>query len=159
MKLVTEYFDSVKVTIEQDIKMSEEVLRNVVSNYKSSDFMRSANEIKVSLLNKGILQRKEVQISRKIELIISGLIKDVDEKFQRRQKDGPDVVKELESMEQILKSQVKTMKEQHKNLSLENVAQTSPQITEWKKDVPKYCDDLNFHLLFDHVKQTVNLEM
>ena len=157
VKRLTEYFDSVKETLEQDIKINEEILRNVVSNYKSSDFMISAHGIKTSNLNKEIQQRNS-DLKKKVDSTVVALIKDVDEKFQQCQKDGKDVLKILKSMETNLKSQIEIMKEQEKSLSYENVAETSLQITEWKEDIPKYCDSFNYFLRFDLQSQIPNLK-
>ena len=156
MKHITEYVDSVKESLEQDIKINEEYLRKVGLNHVSSDFIKSSNEIKVSLLTKEIQQRR-AGLKKEVDLIIAELIKDVDEKLQQRQKAGEDVLKELKIIEMALNAQIEILKEQHKNLTYKNVDQTCG-IVEFNKGIPKYCDDFDFCLQSDLQMGDLNLK-
>ena len=155
MKHITEHIDYLKNKLEQDIKVKEAIVRNVVANYKSSEDTMSGIKLKALNLKKEI-QQKGDDIKEAIDLFAIQISTNADNILKQHEKDADDVVKKLKTMENNLKAHIEMSKEQYKHLNYENVAQTSLQSFNYERDIPEYSDAFQFSLLYDLQNQPFN---
>ena len=137
--------------------MKEEILRNVAANYKSSEAAMRGNELKASNLKKKITGRGEA-VKKDLDLVVGELSKNVDKIFKQHQKNAEGVMKELKAMEKDLQVQIETLKEQHKDLNFENLAQTPLQGLKFNRNIPEYSANFEFSLLYEPQNQLFNLK-
>ena len=157
MKHLSEHFHSLKNNLQQDVKMKEEILKNVAANYKSSEAAMRGNELKASNLKKKITGRGEA-VKKDLDLVVGELSKNVDKIFKQHQKNAEGVMKELKAMEKDLQVQIETLKEQHKDLNFENLAQTPLQGLKFNRNIPEYSANFEFSLLYEPQNQLFNLK-
>ena len=158
MKHITDYFEDIKDKLHQNIQMNEEILKNVVSNYKSSGFMMSANEIKASLLKKEIHERGD-DVKKTIDSIVADLKETLDEELRQHKKDADDIMEGLKNIERDLDAHIEILKDQYKRLNFENAAETSSQIMPYSISIiPKYINDFNLSLVCDLQEQSFSLK-
>ena len=157
MKHLSEHFHSLKNKLQQDVKMKEEILKNVAANYKSSEAAMRGNELKASNLKKKITQRGG-DVKQDLTFLASELDENVMELFEQHQKNAEGVMKELKAMEKDLQVQIETLKEQHKDLNFENLAQTPLQGLKFNRNIPEYSANFEFSLLYEPQNQLFNLK-
>ena len=158
LKPVSKYFETAKYKIEEDIKIKEEIIKDIETNCKSSLDVMHANVVKASNLKQEI-QEKGEGIKKAVDSIVVELIEKVDEKLKRHQKEADSVVEELKNMEANLKAQIETLKQQINILNYENMVEMSSMVLDRKpfSNILKYSriidvslingdDEINTHL-------------
>lgn len=157
MKHITDYFEEVKDKFCKNIQTNEDILKSVVSSYKNSGFMMSANEIKASLLKKEIHERGDI-IKKAVDSIVADLKEHLDEELRQQKKDADAVTEDLKNMERNLNAHIEDLKSQCKQLNYENLAETSQIMPCSSKNIPKYLSDFNLSLVCDLKEQSSYLK-
>ena len=133
------------------------MIKNVETNYKSSEDRLSCINMKASNLKKEIRERGE-ELKKAVDSYVAGLVKHVDEELKRHQDEAGDVMKALKNMKATLSAQVETLKEQLITLNYKNIVERSSSTVAWNEIVPKYSENFRVSLSSGFEGQRVNLE-
>ena len=154
---MSQCFESLKIEIEENWKMKEEIVKQITSNFNDARDTISDIELKASNLKKEI-QKRGANIKKVVDSIVAKLIATVDEELMEH-KNGADVVmKELKNMEAILNEQIENLKQQINNLKNENVVEMSSSLPEKKIKIPKYSELFNVSLVSEINELKAQLE-
>ena len=157
VKHVSEYFESVKLNIEQNLKATKEILESVIANYKNSMDTKNLNELKALNLRKKLMERGD-DIKKIVDSIVEDSIKDVDEELMRHQNKADDVMKQLKDMENTLNAKIETFEQQFNNLNYENVVETPPHTVEKVEIIPKCSENFVLSLCSKSIEPRAHLE-
>ena len=146
---LSDYIDFSKFKFEENLKMKEETLLNIIKNLKSSKDMICENELKASTLKKEIQQRGS-DAKKIIDSIVVSINKNIDEEVKQQRQKANDVLVKLKNMEDDLREQIQTLRHQMENLSCANVVEVRGNNTVEQSDaVPIYCKQFNPSFHFD----------
>lgn len=165
---VSDYLNYVKAKLEQNIKKMQEMIKNVETNYKSSEQMLSCNKLKASKLKMEIKERGK-ELKKAVDFYMATLLKHVDNELQEHQNLADDVMKALKNMKATLSAQVETLKQQvnylnyenlmyKNNLNYKNIVERSTSAVTANEIVPKYSETFCISLSSGFGSKRLNLE-
>lgn len=144
-KHVSEYFEFMKLNIEENLKDTNRILENVIANYNNSVDTKHHNELKALNL-KLKLKEKGEGLKKVVDAIVDESIRDIDDELLQNQNKADDVMKQLKAMEIDLNAKIETFKQQLNNLNYENVVEIRPHAVGKIEIIPKYSENFTLTL-------------
>lgn len=159
LKPISKYFETAKYKIEEDIKFKEQIIKDIVTKYNSSEITMHDNMIKASNLKQEI-QEKGESVKKAVDLIVDELIKNVDEELKQHKKEADDIMEELKNMEANTKAQIEILKQQLSSLNYQNMAEILSKVMDKKPTsiTPKYSKIFSISLISEVDETSCNLK-
>lgn len=140
VKHLSQYFESVKTNIEENLKSSEEIVKYVVANQNSNQAIMQNNEVKVSALKNEIQERGEY-LKKVVDSVVDELLTNVDKEWKRIQQLTDVDVKELKDMETNLNLHIETLKQHLNNLNYETMFKSTSNVVNKNEFTTKICQE------------------
>lgn len=147
IEFIKEFFNSIRIALERNLKIKLEAMANVVSNCKVVEDVMWENNMEAANLKELIKGRGE-EVKKAVDSIVAELIQNVDDELKRHQFEADSVIMELDNMKANLNVQIKTLMEQLDDMTYENVAYKPLPVKDGFLNVPKYSKTFNASFLF-----------
>ena len=154
---ISQYFETVKLEIEEKLEIKEEFIRNVIINLEDARRNMCEDEFKASILKREIKKRGEV-VKKAVDLYVSKLIKSVDKESKKHQKQADAVMKELENMKSNSDADIQSLKEHLSNLNYKNVIEKLSAFENRNENIPKYSESFEVTFVYESSQPQMNLE-